>query len=372
MDKSTYIDNFMNGNVDSFNEIYNQYYNKIYFLCLSILRNEADSLDATQEVFIQMYRSISQLKEKSKFDFWINKIAISKCSNIIRKNKKIMLVGEDLEIYENYSFDEPILNPENLVINSDEKIQILNIINRLVPKKRIVIILFYYNNLKIKEIANLLECSEGTIKSRLNSARIDIKNYLEKDSVKTYNILLPDIFDKLREIEFKKSPIEKTLKNINKSSIKFGKSNISIFHKTINITNIFYVCFISIISINLINIEKIINIKYNNKTNSITNNKLRYSVTDSDGNTTSKERIVSIKTDNPPEIVGAEDKTIKVGEKFNEFDGVYVKDDLDTSVRSKVIGKVNTNKPGKYIIEYIARDSKGNVAVKYRCIKVEK
>lgn len=375
MDKSIYIDKFMKGDSDSFNYIYNKYYNKIYFLCLSILRNETDSLDATQEVFIQIYKSIAKLKDKSKFDFWINKIAISKCSNIIRKNKKLLLVGDDLEIYETYLEEDSLDNPENLVVNSDEKVQILKIINKLSPKKRIVIILFYYNSLKIKEISDLLKCSEGTVKSRLNSARIDIKNYLEKDSVKTYNISFPGIFVALKEIEFNKVPINEVLKNIsniNNIGFNFRRNNINIFSKTLNITNIFYILFISIISLNLINIGKRINIMYDNSANKTINEKLRYSVTDSDGNTTVKERIVNIKKDYPPEILGADDKTIKVGEQFNEFDGVYARDDIDASVSSKVIGKVDVNKQGKYTIKYIAKDSKGNTSIKYRIINVER
>ncbi|MBY0756719.1 sigma-70 family RNA polymerase sigma factor [Clostridium sardiniense] len=375
MDKSIYIDKFMKGDSDSFNYIYNKYYNKIYFLCLSILRNETDSLDATQEVFIQIYKSIAKLKDKSKFDFWINKIAISKCSNIIRKNKKLLLVGDDLEIYETYLEEDSLDNPENLVVNSDEKVQILKIINKLSPKKRIVIILFYYNSLKIKEISDLLKCSEGTVKSRLNSARIDIKNYLEKDSVKTYNISFPGIFVALKEIEFNKVPINEVLKNIsniNNRGFNFRRNNINIFSKTLNITNIFYILFISIISLNLINIGKRINIMYDNSANKTINEKLRYSVTDSDGNTTVKERIVNIKKDYPPEILGADDKTIKVGEQFNEFDGVYARDDIDASVSSKVIGKVDVNKQGKYTIKYIAKDSKGNTSIKYRIINVER
>lgn len=111
---------------------------------------------------------------------------------------------------------------------------------------------------------------------------------------------------------------------------------------------------------------------YDNSANKTINEKLRYSVTDSDGNTTVKERIVNIKKDYPPEILGADDKTIKVGEQFNEFDGVYARDDIDASVSSKVIGKVDVNKQGKYTIKYIAKDSKGNTSIKYRIINVER
>ncbi|WP_338631908.1 sigma-70 family RNA polymerase sigma factor [Clostridium baratii] len=370
MDNNIYIKKFKEGDINSFNYIYNEYYNKVYFLCLSILRNDSDSLDATQEVFIQVYKSISKLKDISKFDFWINKITISKCSNIIKKSKKLLLVGSDLEIYENYSENAEIINPENLLIISDKKLQILNIINKLSPKKRIVIILFYYNDLKIKEISNLLECSEGTIKSRLNSARLDIKNYLEKETIKTYNISFPNIFIILKEIEFKKPSTNKLLKNINKS--KFKRNIINILGKNLNITNLFYIFFIVIIIFNLINIKKIFNIAFNDNLNNTITEKFIYKVTDSDKNTTVKERLVTIKKDSPPEIIGADNKTIKVGEQFNALNGVYVKDDVDISITSKVIGTVDINKPGKYKITYIAKDSKGNVSVKYRIIKVEK
>lgn len=176
-----YIKNFKNGDKNSFNTIYNIYYKKVYYLCFSILKHKDDSLDATQEVFIQLYKSINKLKNIDNFNSWINKITISKCINIIKKNKRIVPIENDCLI-EKISKENFSITPEEIVINSYKSSYICQLINKLSYKKRIVMILFYYKNIKIKEIANILNCSSGTIKSRLNSARNCIKKYIKKDS----------------------------------------------------------------------------------------------------------------------------------------------------------------------------------------------
>ncbi|HAT4365332.1 TPA: hypothetical protein I9148_002915 [Clostridium perfringens] len=86
--------------------MYNDYYKKKYILCFKILNNNDYALDATQETFIQVYKSIDSLGNINKFNFWINKIAISKCSFIIRKNKNIFSRNDELT-YVEYDINTP-------------------------------------------------------------------------------------------------------------------------------------------------------------------------------------------------------------------------------------------------------------------------
>ena len=102
---------------------------------------------------------------------------------------------------------------------------------------------------------------------------------------------------------------------------------------------------------------------------------LKYLVTDSNGNTTVKTRNITIVKDKPPQIFGADDITIKKGESFDYSEGVYVKDDNDIQVDTSINGFVDTNTVGKYELEYIAKDSKGNTSKKNQiciCRKIEK
>ena len=81
--------------------------------------------------------------------------------------------------------------------------------------------------------------------------------------------------------------------------------------------------------------------------------------------------ISTIVEDKPPQIFGVDDITIKKGETFDYSEGVYVKDDNDIQVDTSINGFVDTNTVGKYELEYIAKDSNGNITKKIRKVDVK-
>ena len=89
MDIKFKLDKLIKGDMKYFEDIYIEYYDKVYFIALSVLKNEQDSEDITQEVFTQVYKSINSLDDVNKFNAWISRIALSKSIDSIRK-KKIM------------------------------------------------------------------------------------------------------------------------------------------------------------------------------------------------------------------------------------------------------------------------------------------
>lgn len=193
VDVSEKIKDAQNGKYESFNYIYKEYYTKIFILCKSILKNEEDARDATQETFLKVYKNIAGLKDIDKFNGWIKKIAINQCIMLIRKNKKIndkyYLDNEEKAFMLKDEF-----NLEENIIEKEKKEIILEIIDRLSDKKKIVITLFYFNELKINEIAEVLNISEGTVKSRLNSAKKNLVKYIneyEEKHTKIYSLTLP-------------------------------------------------------------------------------------------------------------------------------------------------------------------------------------
>ncbi|HDN2514130.1 TPA: sigma-70 family RNA polymerase sigma factor [Clostridioides difficile] len=195
IDISEKIKDMQNGKYESFNYIYKEYYIKIFILCKSILKNEEDAGDATQETFIKVYKNIAGLNDIEKFNGWIKKIAINQCIMLIRKNKKIndnyYLDNEEKTLILKDEF-----NLEENIIEKEKKEIVLEIIDRLSDKKKIVITLFYFNDLKINDIAEVLNISEGTVKSRLNSAKKDLAKYIdeyEEKHTKVYSLNLPII-----------------------------------------------------------------------------------------------------------------------------------------------------------------------------------
>lgn len=174
MDIMKEIIRWQSGNYDAFNEIYIRYYEKIYWLCFNILKVEEDAMDATQETFIEVLKGIDNLRNVKAFYSWIRKIAVCICNKIIIKNKKVLIINdEDFKLYK----DSEEQRPEVIVLKSENRDLMLSSINRLKAKKRDVILLYYYKDLDIQTISEVLNCPVGTVKSRLNSARNDLKNY---------------------------------------------------------------------------------------------------------------------------------------------------------------------------------------------------
>ncbi len=133
---------------------------KLYKTAMSILKNDDDACDAIQETLISAYKNLNTLKNNNYFTTWIIRILINKCYDIINKNKKIINLNEKLSrqvdtYYEIYS----------------EKSELESILNWLEEELRMVIVLYYYDELSISEISKMINIPEGTVKSRLSRGR---------------------------------------------------------------------------------------------------------------------------------------------------------------------------------------------------------
>lgn len=346
--------NSKNGKNKFLKDIYNDYYKKIYILCFKILNNNDDALDATQETFIQVYKSIDSLKDINKFNSWINKIAISKCSYIIRKNKNVFSTDDEL----NYIEDDT--NIPDVIICEDEKKQlILKAINKLTIKKRVVILLYYYSELKLEDISNILEIPIGTVKSRLNSAKKDLKTYLEpnKKDFKLYSTYLP----LLLLLKF-----DSNVKINKKYAYKYYKNKILIHIKKINIFKKYYFSNIFIgLGISFILIPNIYTQiqKYYLQNDIISNDSVDLKILYKDKNIDEEDVT-------PPEILGANDIYIKIGDKFDISKDVYVVDNSNSPITAYAYGYINTNSKGTYIINYVAIDKNQNKTIIKRQIMV--
>ena len=399
MDIRSKLDKLIKGDMKYFEDIYIEYYDKVYFIALSVLKNEQDSEDITQEVFTQVYKSINNLDDIDKFNAWISRIALSKSIDSIRKKKRI----NDKESYCDYDFHnvDSGENIESNLIEYERNKFILDLIQQLPEKKRIVLSLFYYNELKIDQIAEILDCPLGTVKSRLNSAKKDLKVLLakqEQDTIKLYGLTLPALLMSIKFIKFNKgnvsdiyikSQFECSHNNVNNSKSNI-LGNLNNYKKIIYTMIISSSCIVSASS-SIQNIDVSTNsiedkVEINNSIEDANDNEnitdesesntgikktLKYLVTDSNGNTTVKTRTITIVEDKPPQIFGADDITIKKGEAFDYSEGVYVKDDNDIQIDTSINGFVDTNTVGKYELEYIAKDSNGNITKKIRKIEVK-
>jgi RNA polymerase sigma-70 factor (ECF subfamily) len=135
----------------------------LFFTAKSILKNDADAEDAVCNAVMKAFENFSQLKETGFFRSWITRIVINEAYNIYRKNKNIQSM-EEISVEPSYT---------------DHHDEMWEIVNSLEEEYRTVIILFYYNDIPIKQIADYLGIAQGTVKSRLNRGRRKLRELIE-------------------------------------------------------------------------------------------------------------------------------------------------------------------------------------------------
>ena len=168
------------GDAAAFSELYEEYYDTIYYLCFKLLQNSEDANDIVQNTFITAFQSLDTLSVPSAFESWIKTIAANKCKNYLKKNKPILFSQyEDMTGAELIIEDAGAENAADIVERAEVHRIIGEIVDKLPDEQRISVILYYYNEKSIAEIAAFMECSEGTVKSRLNYARKKIRDEIE-------------------------------------------------------------------------------------------------------------------------------------------------------------------------------------------------
>ena len=172
--------------------------NKVYYHCKKFLKNEEDAQDATQDVLITMLTNLEKLREPAAFWGWLNRITANRCRHLLTQGPKEWQIpeGEDggsmLDGIE--TLDDQAI-PDQALDNAETRRLVMEIIDGLPAEQRMTVVFFYYDEMSVKDIASMMEISEGTVKSRLNYARKSIKlevEKMEKKGAKLYSIsLLP-------------------------------------------------------------------------------------------------------------------------------------------------------------------------------------
>lgn len=185
--------------IEQFELLYSYVIKKVYFWCYTIVGNEADARDMSQEVMIRIYKNIHSLKCPEAFTSWMYRLARNSCLTYIRNHKKT-----DVEFLYNDSYEESFeanikeeriyrLPKESYDLQQTKDV-VKELIEKLPRKQKEAITLHYLDELKIEEIANILECPVGSVKSRLHDGRKKlqekISDYQEENNVKLYSITL--------------------------------------------------------------------------------------------------------------------------------------------------------------------------------------
>ena len=166
-----------NGNKKAFDKLYKLTSNDVWFTCVSLLKDEENAKDIMQETYITAFLKLDTLKDEEKFCGWLTAIATNKSKNKLT-GKVEYQIDDEILIAETET-DELML-PEEYINKAEKRKVLLQIIEDTLSFNQYqVVLMFYFNELSIAEIAQALEISEGTVKSRLNSSRAKMKTAIE-------------------------------------------------------------------------------------------------------------------------------------------------------------------------------------------------
>ena len=194
-----------NGNKKAFDKLYKLTSNDVWFTCVSLLKDEENSKDIMQETYITAFLKLDTLNDEQKFCGWIISIAVNKCKNKL-KGKVEYQIDDEVLIAETET-DELML-PEEYINKAEKRKVLLQIIEDTLSFNQYqVVLMFYFNELSIAEIAQALEISEGTVKSRLNSSRAKMKtaieDYEKKSGDKLHGVVVVPFFTTIFKEEAK-------------------------------------------------------------------------------------------------------------------------------------------------------------------------
>jgi RNA polymerase sigma-70 factor (ECF subfamily) len=181
MDETALIADAKRGKVDAFNELVLAYQSQVYNLAYRIMGDPASASDATQEAFIAAYQSLDRFRGGS-FKSYLMRIVSNRCYDELRRRKRRPATSfEDVEIDEDAN---PMLvnggeKPEEYTERQEMAHMLQSGIETLPPDQRITLVFSDVQGMSYQEIAEVMEVSLGTVKSRLARARSKLRDYLQ-------------------------------------------------------------------------------------------------------------------------------------------------------------------------------------------------
>lgn len=226
-----YVTKLQNGDINAFNIIYDETKDSVYALLCSYTKNQEESFDLMQETYITVNKKIDTLKDEESVKSWINRIAINKANRYFEKNKREVLLSEDGQgLFETQLEKDEEFLPQELLDGKEKQRIIKDIIDNLPLEQKTAVYLYYFDELSLAEVAEDMQCSEGTIKSRLNYARKKIKSEVdtwEKKGTKLYSTGIPVLLLLLRsQLGDINMPVEKSKKVLEEVRKQISTNNL--------------------------------------------------------------------------------------------------------------------------------------------------
>ena len=211
MDISKLVEQIKKGDNKSFDKLYKLTEKEIWFTCISFLKNEANAQDIMQETYITAFLKIQTLDKTAQFRSWLNRIAVNKCKDYLKGKGEIQLSDE---ILENEAVQDELTIPEEYITNQSKRECILSLMQEaLTDVQYQTVIMYYFNEMSVSEIAEFFECSKGTVLSRLNYSRAKMKkaitDYEKKSGDRLHGVVFVPLFGSIFKEEAKNITVPK-------------------------------------------------------------------------------------------------------------------------------------------------------------------
>lgn len=173
---TNYIHRVLQGDTGAFKFLVEKYQNMVYTLALKITRHKEEAEDAAQEIFVKCYRGLRSYDGRAAFSTWLYRITYNHCVDVMKKHNRQWTekwddIGEVAET-ESHSFDEKIDLQEIKILLKDA-------ILRLSPNDQVIVTLYYYDGLSLRDIAEVMGIRENNVKIRLYRIRSRLQQLLQ-------------------------------------------------------------------------------------------------------------------------------------------------------------------------------------------------
>jgi RNA polymerase sigma-70 factor (ECF subfamily) len=183
------IERVCSGDIYAFQEIVERYKKKVYYIAYDIVGDFPEAEDISQEVFIKMYRALNRFRKDAKMSSWLFQIAVNTSIDSLRRRKAkprinvgdIEQVGVREKALESTNLEA---DPERRAVATLMQEHIDQALHKITPQERVVFVMRHYNEFKIREIADVLEVSSGTVKSLLFRALKKLRKELSSSQGK--------------------------------------------------------------------------------------------------------------------------------------------------------------------------------------------
>lgn len=171
------------GDKKAFEELYKLTSARAYFTALQICGDKQEAEDILQESYVTALGKISSLERTESFMSWFNKIVVNKSKDFLRKKNPKTLSEEDEWLFEGQADETESFSPESSVDKEELKTEVMEALKELSAEKRTCVMMRYFNDMSVNEIANAMEVPVSTVKNRLFDARRELKKLFERKGI---------------------------------------------------------------------------------------------------------------------------------------------------------------------------------------------